>query len=99
MQTTPDCYYQPRTAPPNPNPKTEGLANILEKEKEFLKAIKTWHQFDVSDPIVSSNHFCIHMYSKLTLQNDQEVEVDEIIVYEIRNGKIIQEQFFYTPPK
>ena len=78
--------------------KTEGLTSILRKEKEFLNAIKIWHQFEVSEPIISKDHFCIRMHSKLTLLNNQQVEVDEVIVYEVRNQKIVKEQFFYTIP-
>lgn len=83
----------------HPKVKTEGLANILHKEKEFLHAIKIWHEFEVSDPIISQDHFCIRMYSKLNLLNDQQLEVDELIVYEVLGDKIVREQFFYVPPR
>ncbi|HAA12136.1 MAG TPA: hypothetical protein DCE41_10730 [Cytophagales bacterium] len=79
----------------HPNPQTAGLTSVLQKEKEFLGAIMHWEAFDVSDPVLSKFHFCIRMYSKIVMQNDQRVEVDELIMYEVQNGKIVKEQFFY----
>jgi hypothetical protein len=72
-----------------------GLESVLLKERNFLKNIKTWKNFEISEPIISKDFFSIRMFSEVVLLNDQEVSIDEIIVYEVRNGKIVKEQFFY----
>ncbi|WP_282088067.1 SnoaL-like domain-containing protein [Aquimarina algiphila] len=72
-----------------------GLKAIIQKEKTFLSNIKQWNRFEVSKPLVSSNHFSIRMITDVTLVNNTDVCIDEIIVYEVANGKIIKEQFFY----
>lgn len=83
----------------HPRMKIEGLSNLLRREEEFLKSIKTWHDFEVSDPIVSRDYFSIRMYSRLSMINDQTLDIDELIVYQLSNDKIVKEQFFYEIPK
>ncbi len=73
----------------------KGKENIILKEKRFLKGIKEWIRFEVSDPIVSQNHFSIRMYTEVELINNQKVVLDEIIVYEVYDQLIAKEQFFY----
>ena len=80
------------------NAKTQGLANILEREQKFLKAIQTWHRYEVSEALCSKDHFCVRMHLKVTLHDDQMIEMDELIVYEVIKGKIITVQFIYAHP-
>ncbi len=74
----------------------KGRDAIIQKEKRFLKAVKEWIRFEVSDPIVSQNYFSITMYTEVELINNQKILLDEIIIYEVNNGLIIKEQFFYS---
>ncbi len=73
-----------------------GLKAMIKKEKQFLSNIKQWNRFEVSDPLVSKNHFSIRMLTDVILINDQNVSIDEIIVYKVVDEKIVKEQFFYT---
>ncbi len=73
-----------------------GLEAMIQKEKQFLSNIKQWNHFEISEPLVSKNHFSIHMITDVTLVNNQNVSIDEIIVYEVVDEKIVKEQFFYT---
>jgi hypothetical protein len=72
-----------------------GLEYVVSKESNFLKNIKTWKNFEVSEPIISKDFFSIRMFTEVVLVNDREVSIDEIIVYEVCDGKIVKEQFFY----
>ncbi len=72
-----------------------GLKGMMVKEKRFLSNIKKWNHFEVSEPLISKNHFTIHMITDVLLKNEQNVRIDEIIIYEVDNNKIIKEQFFY----
>lgn len=83
----------------HPQVKIEGLSKILQKENEFITTIKTWHEHEVSEPVVGKDYFCIRMFSKLQMYNGQLLEIDELIVYQVSNEKIIKEQFFYDIPK
>ncbi len=73
-----------------------GLKAMIQKEKRFLSTIKQWNHFEVSEPLISRNHFSIRMMTDVLLTNNQKVCIDEIIVYEVANDKIIKEQFFYS---
>ncbi|AXT61780.1 nuclear transport factor 2 family protein [Aquimarina sp. AD10] len=73
----------------------KGLKAILKKEKTFLSNIKHWHHFQVSDPVISKDYFSIRMMTDVTLLTKQKVTIDEIIIYQVTNGKISKEQFFY----
>ncbi len=72
-----------------------GLKAMMVKEKRFLSNIKKWNHFEVSEPLISKHHFTIHMITDVLLKNEQNVRIDEIIIYEVDNNKIIKEQFFY----
>lgn len=72
-----------------------GLEAIMQKERLFLESIKEWKRFEVSTPVVSAHHFSIRMLTKVELLTGQKIELDEIIVYEVNQGKIVKEQFFY----
>jgi hypothetical protein len=78
-----------------PSRSVTGLAAVLLKESNFLKNIKQWKNFEVSEPIISKDFFSISMFTEVVLVNDRAVSIDEIIVYEVRDGKIVKEQFFY----
>lgn len=80
----------------HPAPRTKGKTQLLRKERQFLDAVKEWHAFEVSEPLVSKNHFSLRMYSNMTLVDGQTLEIDEIIVYEVVDYKIISERYFYS---
>ncbi|MDW3190830.1 MAG: SnoaL-like domain-containing protein [Cytophagales bacterium] len=46
----------------------------------------------------AKDHFAIKMYSKLQLKTGQLIEIDEIIVYEVAEGRIVKETYFYNQP-
>lgn len=72
-----------------------GLQALITKEKQFLQLIKTWNHFEVSEPVISKNHFSLKMVTDVVLHTGQHVCIDEIIVYEVKEGKIVREQYFY----
>lgn len=79
----------------HPNPKTEGLPGMIRKEQHFLDSIQTWEGFEVSEALISKDHFSIRMYSKLQLKSNAKLEIDELIVYQVKRGKIIHETYYY----
>ncbi|SCX97100.1 SnoaL-like domain-containing protein [Nonlabens sp. Hel1_33_55] len=52
---------------------------------------------NISDPIVADNHFVLVLSLKSKNKSTgEQAEIDEIGVYQVKNGKILKEQFFYT---
>jgi hypothetical protein len=46
-------------------------------------------------PQVAGYHFAVAMGIDATMKGPGRVKMDEIAVYEVKNGKIVKEQFFY----
>lgn len=76
-------------------PSLTGLPAILAKEERLTKSIETMHSITISEPLVAGNFFTIRLQFDLTIKGRKRMVLDEIGVYEVRNGKIVQEQFFY----
>jgi ketosteroid isomerase-like protein len=73
----------------------EGKAAVRKKGEDFVSKIETAHRLYTSEPMVSGNHFAVAREKELTVKGFGRVEIKQIMLYEVRNGKIISEQFFY----
>jgi hypothetical protein len=71
----------------------KGLANLLEREKDFLSRTEI-HKISVSEPIVASSYFTIGLYMDFNIAGQGKMEVEELCVYKVNDGKIISQQFF-----
>jgi ketosteroid isomerase-like protein len=73
----------------------EGMAAIKEKGKQFQEMIEEMHGGFCTAPVVGGPCFSVAMGMDVTLKGMGRVNMDEIAVYEVRDGKIVKEQFFY----
>lgn len=73
---------------------TKGLAAIVEKGRKFNAMIETVHALSVSDPVVAANSFACRMAMDVTMKGQPRMQMSEICVYRVRDGKIVSEQFF-----
>ena len=48
-----------------------------------------------SDPVVGGNFFSVAMGMDATMKGMGRIKMDEIAVYEVTDGKIVKEQFFF----
>jgi hypothetical protein len=67
--------------------KTKGIAN---REK-----IETIHDQYCGDPIVGANFFSLVLRRDVTFKTQQRMNLAEICVFQVIEGKIVSEQFFY----
>jgi hypothetical protein len=74
----------------------EGLAAIQQKGRAFMSGVEDFHGVVISEPIVAGNHFSVSMALDTTMKGRGRVLMEEICVYEVHDGKIVCEQFFYT---
>ena len=83
---------------PYPTPafekETKGLQAIIEKGEKWGKMVKETHKLEVSDPLVAGNSFAVTMHMDLTMHERGPVSFTELCVYQVKDGKIISEQFF-----
>ena len=73
----------------------EGLAAIKEKGKQFNEMVEEMHDGYATDPVVAGNHFSVAMGMDVTMKGQGRSRMDEIAIYEVKDGKITKEQFFY----
>ena len=73
----------------------EGLAAIKQKGKMFNEMVEEMHGGYATDPVVAGNHFSVGMGMDVTMKGQGRMKMDEIALYEVKDGKIVKEQFFY----
>ena len=75
----------------------KGLQAIAEKAVKFESQIEKINKTVISDPIVAENFFTIGMYMNVQMKGmPMAIDMDEVCVYQVNEGKIIREEFFYT---
>jgi hypothetical protein len=73
----------------------EGLDAIKKKGEEFNAMVEEMHGGWVTEPIVAGNFISFGMGMDVTFKGMGRTKMDEIAVYEVKDGKIVKEQFFY----
>ena len=73
----------------------EGLDNIKKKGDQFNEMVEEMHGGWVGEPIVGGNHIAVAMGMDVTMKGAGRMNMEEICVYEVKDGKIVKEQFFY----
>ena len=74
---------------------TKGLAAILEKGKQFGSMVEEFHGCGASDPLVAGNAVALSLNMDVTMKGKGRSTMSEICVYEVKDGKIVSEQFFW----
>lgn len=81
--------------PPGALGNASGLEAIREKGRQWAANIVEVHGGSVSDPVVADGWFSLVMGIDATYKDRGRMAMKEICVYQVRDGKIVREQFFY----
>jgi len=73
----------------------EGKAAVRKKGEEFVEKVEAAHRRHTSEPIVAGNHFAVAREVDITVQGFGRIQINEVMLYEVKDGEIISEQFFY----
>ena len=73
----------------------EGKANVRRKAEEWVSRVEAVHNMYFSAPVVGGNHFSLAWGIDADVQGLGRRRIDEIMLYEVRDGQIVVEQFFY----
>lgn len=73
----------------------KGLDAIRAKAQAWSDGVEQIHGGSVGDPQVSGNWFSVPMSMDLTFKGRGRMAMDELCVYQVREGRIVREQFFY----
>jgi len=73
----------------------QGLAAIKKKGEDFNNMVEEMHGGYVGDPIVAGNYIAVAMGMDVTMKGAGRMKMEEIALYEVKDGKVVKEQFFY----
>jgi len=73
----------------------KGMAEIAEKGKKWNDTIEEMHGGTTGKPLVAGNYFTCYMTMDFTPKGGPRTNMEEIGFYEVKDGKIISEKFFY----
>ena len=74
---------------------TKGLDAVKAKGKAGAERIAEIHSNFCTEPVVAGNFFTVAMGRELTLKAGPRIKREEIALFEVKDGKIVLEQFFY----
>lgn len=73
-----------------------GIDAINGKTKWWFDNHET-HSGEASAPMVAGNHFAVKFKYDVTFKpQNRRMQFEEIAVYEVKEGKVVREQFFYS---
>ena len=73
---------------------TRGLGAIYEKGRKFMSMLEQVHGCTASEPLVAGNAIAMTLGMDVTMKGRGRTHMEEICVYEVKDGKIASEQFF-----
>lgn len=80
-----------------PEKEVRGLDAVRQKTKNFNEIVEEVHGMEVSDPVVGDKFFALSMKMDVTFKGAPRNTMEEVCLYKTENGKIVWEQFFFTP--
>ncbi len=75
---------------------TEGIENYGQKQGLFFSQIEQVFGGSIEKPLVANNHFTVLTTSDVQFKGVGRIQRNEISVFEVKDGKIVKEQFFYN---
>lgn len=73
----------------------EGKAAVRKKGEDFVSRITAAHHLLTTEPVVAGNHFAVGREKDITVEGHGRIQIRQIMLYEVKDGQIISEQFFY----
>jgi hypothetical protein len=73
---------------------TKGLTSILQKGEKWGAMVDKVNKLEVSDPVVAANSFAFTMHLDINMKDKRSMDISELCVYTVKDGKILMEEFF-----
>ena len=74
---------------------TEGKVAVRKKGEEWVKKIQGVHGTCTTQPVIGGNYFSVGRMVDITVEGFGRIKIDQIMLYEVKDGQIVSEQFFY----
>jgi len=76
--------------------KTVGKQAVLESTNRWFDSVEQLHSVEISNPLVSDDFFACTMKIDATYKEHGRNVMNELCVFEVRDGRIVSDQFFYN---
>ena len=73
----------------------EGKGAVRKKAENWVAKVQALHSARTTHPIVAGDHFAVGREMDFTVEGYGRVVINEIMVYEVKDGQIVVEQFIY----
>lgn len=73
----------------------EGKPAVRKKGEDWVRKVQAVHETYTTHPVIGGNHFTVGRGFDITVEGFGRVKIEEIMLYEVKDGKIVLEQFFY----
>ncbi len=74
---------------------TKGLKAIQDKATLFISHVAEFYGSTITEPVVAGDFFSIGWDTDLQMKGEKRQSMNELCVYEVKEGKIVSERFFY----
>ena len=89
-----DCISIEPYGTPEFEKETKGLDAIKAKGKKWASMVEENYGGKVSQPLVTGNSFAVTMSMDIKMKGKERMNMTELCVYNVKDGKIVSEQFF-----
>jgi hypothetical protein len=73
---------------------TKGLQSIIQKGHHWASSIEQVHGCSASKPLVAGSAIAMTLAMDVTMKERGRMKLEEVCVYEVKDGKIASERFF-----
>ncbi|PSL44266.1 hypothetical protein CLV51_106132 [Chitinophaga niastensis] len=73
----------------------KGKVAVRKKGKDWVAKIQEVHGTYTTHSVIGGNHFSVGRGMDITVEGFGRIKIDEIMLYEVKDGQIVLEQFFY----
>ncbi|MDJ1492045.1 nuclear transport factor 2 family protein [Cytophagaceae bacterium DM2B3-1] len=73
----------------------EGKVAVRKKGEDWISRVEAMHSASTTAPLISSKHFAVGRLMDITVRGIGRIQINEIMLYEVEDGQIVKEQFFY----
>lgn len=73
----------------------QGKSEVRKKAEAWVSRITGLHHAHTTTPVIAGNHFAVGREMDITVNEIGRIQIKQLMVYEVKNGKIISEEFFY----
>jgi len=81
------------------SPNVMGFDGLKKKSEAWNEMLEELHGIQVSEPIVAADFFSVKYIMDITYKGAPRVTEDEIAIYQVKEGKIIMEKYYYAIPE